>query len=302
MASRNITAQFRELRKNQHSSPEVSIDFDFNPSSDPVYFEIFDILKRAESTSESMLSHLKQMQEQELRLIFKETDDDDDDVSIKDERNQLRLHLDQAYKLIQKVKIMPCKHQQEEIIKNNGITRHGKWLSERLRQFHQCTTEYESRKAKLNPKKKNFDDPSIHLLADPLGDTLGDPLRSPLRSPLNSSEEHLDQDLVIELQELDQRSKQRERSILNLWNSIHELLEMSKQLDLLVLQQGEPLNRIDVNVQQTLRHTNRGNAQLVGADDYDHKYKKYTSRCILVLFLLCLIFLILIILKSKNLR
>ncbi len=107
------------------------------------------------------------------------------------------------------------------------------------------------------------------------------------------SEENLDVELTLEqkqqLEEMDRTATDREKEIIRIAKSIHDLSTLFSELNVLVIEQGTILDRIDYNIEQTLVSTKKGVKELEGAEEYSRK--ALTCKCIVFL---CVIVAILI--------
>lgn len=117
-----------------------------------------------------------------------------------------------------------------------------------------------------------------------------------------TSEESLDQSLSEEqrlaLEEISTRSSEREREILRIAKSIHELATLFSELNVLVIEQGSILDRIDYNIEQTTKHVSKGKVELEAAEKISRR--ALTMKCILLLLIIVIILIgILIWKKSK---
>lgn len=116
-------------------------------------------------------------------------------------------------------------------------------------------------------------------------------------------EDNLDASLSEEqrqaLEELSVRSSEREREILRIAKSIHELATLFSELNVLVIEQGSILDRIDYNIEQTQRSVGKGKVELEEAERISRR--ALTCKCIVALVIVCAILIgILIWKKSKK--
>lgn len=107
----------------------------------------------------------------------------------------------------------------------------------------------------------------------------------------------LNEEQVMQLKELEERSDEREREIIHLVQSINDLASLFQELNVLVIEQGTVLDRIDYNVEQTLVRMKESNVQLQKADDYSKK--THTLKCIAVLIIVIILELIIIVSKHS---
>jgi syntaxin 16 len=116
-----------------------------------------------------------------------------------------------------------------------------------------------------------------------------------------SDEDALDRGLTADqmtaLEDLNQRANEREKEIIRIAQSINELSQLFKELNVLVIEQGTILDRIDYNIEQTVVRVSAGVQELEKADEYSKK--AYTLKCILCLIVLIVILIVVLVaLKS----
>ena len=73
------------------------------------------------------------------------------------------------------------------------------------------------------------------------------------------------------LEEMNERASEREKEIIKVAQSINELAQLFKELNVLVLEQGTILDRIDYNIEQTAVKVKQGVQELEKADEYSKK-------------------------------
>ena len=107
----------------------------------------------------------------------------------------------------------------------------------------------------------------------------------------------LSEEQMMALREIEERADDREKEIIHLVQSINDLASLFQELNMLVIEQGTILDRIDYNVEQTLVKVQEGNIELRKADDYSKKTP--TLKCILILILVIVIETIILIVKHR---
>jgi len=95
------------------------------------------------------------------------------------------------------------------------------------------------------------------------------------------------------LEEMNERASEREKEIIKVAQSINELAQLFKELNVLVIEQGTILDRIDYNIEQTSVKVKQGVQELEKADEYSKKM--YTLKCILCLLLLIIILIVVLV-------
>eukprot|EP00457_Paulinella_chromatophora_P008131 gb/GEZN01008158.1/.p1 GENE.gb/GEZN01008158.1/~~gb/GEZN01008158.1/.p1 ORF type:complete len:338 (-),score=56.99 gb/GEZN01008158.1/:365-1378(-) len=105
---------------------------------------------------------------------------------------------------------------------------------------------------------------------------------------------------VQHLAQIEKKATDREKEILHIATSINDLAQIFKELNVLVVEQGTILDRIDYNVEQTLIKVKDGVVHIRKADDYSKKNR--TMKCVGLLLLLIAILIIVIIEQHKSPR
>lgn len=100
------------------------------------------------------------------------------------------------------------------------------------------------------------------------------------------------------LEELERKASDRDKEILHIAQSINDLAQIFKELNVLVVEQGTILDRIDYNVEQTLVKVKDGVEQLRKADDYSKKNR--TMKCIIALIVVNIILSVIIYYQNKG--
>lgn len=121
------------------------------------------------------------------------------------------------------------------------------------------------------------------------------------KEPLSFSEA-LDRGFTREnmqqLEEIEQTATEREREIIKIAQSINELANLFRELQVLVIEQGSVVDRIDYNVEQVLTKVKAGNVELKKADDYSKKARSII--CILILLVICIILIGILIYQNQD--
>ena len=80
------------------------------------------------------------------------------------------------------------------------------------------------------------------------------------------------------LEEMNERASEREKEIIKVAQSINELAQLFKELNVLVIEQGTILDRIDYNIEQTAVKVRQGVQELEKADEYSKKSQLNTTQ------------------------
>jgi syntaxin 16 len=101
-----------------------------------------------------------------------------------------------------------------------------------------------------------------------------------------------------QFEELKTIQDERYREIVKIAESIHELAQLFNELNVLVIEQGTILDRIDYNIEQALTQVKAGTVQLVEADKISRKAR--SLKCILCLSFVVIVMLTILILKHTS--
>merc|ERR1712137_1045251 len=101
---------------------------------------------------------------------------------------------------------------------------------------------------------------------------------------------------ILQILENEQISKEREQAINSVAESVTELAEIFKEIQVLVIDQGTVLDRIDFNIEQAAHRVGDAEKELKRANEYQKKSR--TMLCIYLLLLLCGAMVIILILKK----
>ena len=109
-----------------------------------------------------------------------------------------------------------------------------------------------------------------------------------------TSIDYLNDSASSEIQIIEEVAKSRDVEIQNLVKGINDLAVIFKELSVLVIDQGNILDRIDYNIEQPVSHTKKANVELRKSEDYQ---KSRLRSCICCLIVSIIIMLILVIIK-----
>lgn len=110
-------------------------------------------------------------------------------------------------------------------------------------------------------------------------------------------EEGLSDEQKIDLEEIEQRADEREKEIIHLAQNINELASLFQELNVLVIEQGTILDRIDYNVEQTLVNVEQGRVQLESAEKMSKS--NWILKFIIVLLFVIIIEVVILVIKWK---
>jgi len=117
-----------------------------------------------------------------------------------------------------------------------------------------------------------------------------------------TDEAHLDEELSeeqrLQLDEISARSSEREKELIRVARSVHELSTLFSELNVLVIEQGTVLDRIDYNIEQTLVSVQKGVVELEGAEK--HSRRALTCKCIVILLIIVIILIAILVYKKSS--
>jgi syntaxin 16 len=100
------------------------------------------------------------------------------------------------------------------------------------------------------------------------------------------------------LSQIEEESQDRMKEIVKVAQSINELASLFRELNVLVIEQGTILDRIDYNVEQAVEKVKQG---VVDLDEADKVSKKaVTTKCIGALIVVVVILLIALVIKWSS--
>ncbi|ALH23321.1 SNARE domain containing protein/ putative syntaxin [Chrysochromulina ericina virus CeV-01B] len=100
------------------------------------------------------------------------------------------------------------------------------------------------------------------------------------------------QDQLIDIQ-----LEEREQDINKLVNGVQEVSDLFTDVSLLVSYQGEQIENIQTNIQNSFSHINKANVDLEKAKKYKEKKRQFYSKLFCFIFFIISIIIIIIILK-----
>ena len=101
----------------------------------------------------------------------------------------------------------------------------------------------------------------------------------------------------LQLVMAERQTEEREKAINQVTESVGELAEIFKEIQVLVIDQGTILDRIDYNIEQAADRVGSAVVELNKANEYQKKSR--TMYCIYILLLLCGFMIIVLILKKS---
>lgn len=97
---------------------------------------------------------------------------------------------------------------------------------------------------------------------------------------------------------IDIQLESRERDINRLARGVQEVSDLFTDMSLLVTYQGEQIENIETNIQNSFSHIDKANIQLEKAKKYKEKKRRFYIKLFCFIFLIITIIIILVILES----
>lgn len=275
MASRNLSDHYSHLRR-AHRAAQLSIESPSQtllreklsaPAAAPSYSSVVDTIRTDIDLMKLKIRDLIKLHTERLKIQFDEEKQKEQDEEISDLTNEIT----NMIKISENnLKIIAIKDnngrliQQERIIRANVMRGLALALNEESKKFRKEQREFlkQIQKQEALVNKNN----NLHSGID-----------QDIMKKLDAGET-LTEEQQQELATMELHSTAREQKIIQLAKSINELAMLFQQLNVLVIEQGTVLDRIDYNVEAALEHVKEGRKNVEGAEDYSKK--NYTTKCI----------------------
>lgn len=308
MATRNLTAKYDSIRSQLHSGSKRPRDYndgsllgDSDASDNerglglgagvssempPEWVDINDTIHRDMTKIKDAIRALTKLHAQRLKVTF------GDDVIAEQER-EIEILTSEITRLL---KTCEKNVKMIAIVGNTGKLSNQE-RNVRLNVMRALATDIQNQSKTFRTAQKDF----LKNLREQetSGNTFGFDGDSDSRAVLGD-DDALDKGFSVEqeqaLEELNERASEREKEIIKVAQSINELAQLFKELNVLVIEQGTILDRIDYNVEQTVVKVKQGVTELEKADE--HSKKMYTMKAILCL-LVVIIILIIVLVATK---
>lgn len=101
----------------------------------------------------------------------------------------------------------------------------------------------------------------------------------------------------LELEEIEMRADEREKEIIHLAQNINELASLFQELNVLVIEQGTILDRIDYNVEQTLINVQQGRVEIEKAEEMSKS--NWILKFMIILLIIILLEVVALVVKFK---
>lgn len=108
----------------------------------------------------------------------------------------------------------------------------------------------------------------------------------------------LTENQVAELAQIEAQSNDREKEIIKIAQSVNELANLFKELNMLVIEQGTVLDRIDYNIETSCQKIKKGVVDLEAANEMSKK--ALSTKCLVILVIIVSLLLIVFIAKASS--
>lgn len=239
----------------------------------PIWVDTFDTLNTTIEKIESNLKNLARKQKDRLRLRF-ETDYSEQDREIEILTQTITGLIRKCQNMLKKIATIGNEEgtnlpYQERAVRLNVMRAKATKVQELSKAFRNSQKTFLER---LQGQKRAGDD-------DFFGGVMGDSTIS-----LDGVSKGLTDEQMNQLAEMDDTASQRQAEIVKIAKNVNELAQIFNELNVLVVQQGTVLDRIDYNIEQTLGQLKSAHKELKVAEQYQKKSR--STMCIIVLVVL----------------
>mmetsp|Transcript_16329 Transcript_16329/g.48328 ORF Transcript_16329/g.48328 Transcript_16329/m.48328 type:complete len:350 (-) Transcript_16329:180-1229(-) len=300
-ASRSLTlSQTRDFRaqKNLLSSHSDEIDSVEDARSycvPPQWVVLVEELNRDVASIETKIADLQTTSSKHLLPTFGDDDDAENEERIAAAVQELSHLFSECQRKLKQVTSSRSTGKGDELVRKNIERRVAQQLQDLSLEFRRSHKSYLS-----SLKGQKIEDYQMDLSLTPAASSGAtqsasqgffddEPAHDPIDPRFNS-----EQMLKIVVEE--HMSKEREKAINQVAESVTELADIFKEIQVLVIDQGTVLDRIDFNIEQAADRVQNAVVELNKANEYQKKSK--TMMCIYLLLLLCGIMIGILILKN----
>lgn len=189
----------------------------------------------------------------------------------------------------------------EEVVSASDIRIRENLLNTLTRKFVEVMKEYQSAQAKYKNEIMKKTKRQVQIVKP---DATEDEMEAVIRS---GGADKLIQEQILtgeaneSIKYMYQNINQRYNEIMAIEASVQELHQLFLDMALLVEQQGELLDSIEYQVQQTEEHIEKGNVQMMGAIKHMISIRRTQAYCCCALLVICgIVILVVVIMENKN--
>jgi syntaxin 16 len=284
MAYRNLTEKFdlyRSRRNQEHKDVQITISSDNHDNKyvlEPEWVDHVDKIQESIRSIDNKLKNLEILYAGESKDIFR-----DDTKKYTQNINELIDSITKDFRTAEyNLKKIGSKKDEnltnkERQIRINVIRNFGQIIQNKSANFRRLQKEHTAQLQKRDEISSNY---KIENESD------------------ESAVELLESKELEQLQQMRQNTATRSQEIQKIAQSVQEIAELFQQLNVLVIEQGSMIDRIDYNIENSLEHVKIANVELQKAERYSRSTKSWACICILVLILMILV--LILIYKHSN--
>jgi len=306
MATRNLTAQFEKFRlqskkapaggrtsRNQHQGDEpllsdghgeIRLGIGLEAALPPDWVDTLETIQADLAIIKDKVNQLGKAHQDRLKPTFGEDEEREKEHQIDILTQQItglmkksEVGVKRIASVGQTVNLTP----QEKTVRLNVMRNLGTQLQALSKQFRTMQKDYILR-------LKGQED---FVLEDEKG-------RAPLSIEDGVERGQFSSDQLSQLELMKREGTERQRAIMKVVESVQELAQVFKELNLLVIEQGTVLDRIDYNIEQALVKVKEGTQELQKAENISKKMR--SVKCMVALILVIAILVILLVVKKQH--
>jgi len=287
MATRDLTRRFMELRE-QHK-PDMSVrsengpllsnmesvwdqmvdvEQDIAPSLPPVWVDHLDQIDATLNSIEKDIGKLKLKQKERLKFRFDDSRTDQD-REIEVLTQSITSGFQRGNSLMKKIATVGNEGgnlpYEERVLRVNAMRAKASRSQSLSKLFREHQTRF------LNALQKST-----------MGDQYFD--EEPNKITLDDVSVGFSAEQMAQIKRNAQDADQREKEIIGIAKSVNDLAQLFNELNVLVVQQGTVLDRIDYNIEQTVGQLRKAGQEIKKAEKYQKRSR--STMCIVVLLIL----------------
>jgi len=298
MATRDLTRRFMQLReqhkpdimgrsengpllRNMESGWNQGVDVEIAPSLPPVWVDHLDQIDATLDSIEKDIEKLKVRQKERLKFRFDDSRSDQD-REIEVLTQSITRSFQRGNGLLKKIATVGNENgnlaYDERVLRVNVMRAKASRSQNLSKLFREHQTRFLNSLQKTNKGDQYFDD-------------------EPLKITLDDVSAGFSAEQMAQIHRNAQDADQREKEIIGIAKSVNDLAQLFNELNVLVVQQGTVLDRIDYNIEQTVGQLRKAGQEIKKAE----KYQKRSRSTMCIVVLLSLIIICACILVFKNL-
>lgn len=272
--------EFGLLPQEDHDSISISVGIEH--ALPPEWVDIVEAVQKDLQTVKDNLKVLARLHNQRLKVTFDDDEQAERDIEIMtQEITRLLRKSEGAVKRIAVVGNARGTNlpQQERVVRLNVMRNLATEMQKLSKTFRHSQKDFLNRlRGQEEVGKEFFDD--------------GDHKNISLE---DAADRGLSEEEMEQLQMYEESADVRYKEIIRVAQSINELATLFRELNVLVIEQGSVIDRIDYNIEQTMTKVKKGTEELQVAENYSKKAR--SLKCILLLVFVNVVLAIILIIK-----